>query len=256
MHLLTFVKIFHLVGLIMGLGGAILLDFTILTRGIIRPVSKFTIHQTELLSRIVSAGLVILWGTGAGLIWLNLADKPEYLTNQKLWAKMAIVMVLTLNGVVIHNRVLPFLKAQVGRRLFDDISIKQLALLTAIGTISFTSWVAPFVLGKASELNYVTPMATILFYYLAAVTIMWMSMFSVLSSLTTLQSVILRAAVKTLQPSEPWETMEAKNTQHVSMLRELSEVMQSALQQKPAQPQSTKGKARGSTKASEQSMAA
>jgi hypothetical protein len=234
MHLLTFVKIFHLLGLIMGLGGAILLDFTILTRGILRPVSKYTIHQTELLSRIVSVGLVVLWGTGIGQIWLNLADKPEYLTNQKLWAKIAIVMILTLNGAVIHDRVLPFLKTQVGRRLFDDIDTKHLALLTAIGTISFTSWVAPFILGKASELNYVTPMATILFYYFAAVTVMWMAMLSVLSSLTTLQSVALRAATKTLQPSEPWETMQVDNSQHTFVLRELAGVMQAALQQKPA----------------------
>jgi hypothetical protein len=233
MHLLTFVKIFHLMGLIMGLGGAVLLDITILTRGIIRPVSKYTIHQTEVLSRIVSLGLAALWATGIGLIWLNLADKPEYLTNQKLWAKIAIVVILTLNGVVIHNRVIPLLKQKLGQRLFDGVEISQMAVLTGIGAISFTSWITPFVLGKASELNYVTPMSTILVCYFAAVTAVWLGMFTMLSSLNSIQTAVLNFAAKTVQPSEVWETMEASNAQLATVLHDLAGTMQSALQPKP-----------------------
>lgn len=232
MHLLTFIKIFHLMGLIMGLGGAILLDFTILTRGIIRPVSRYTVHQTEVLSRIVSLGLAALWATGIALIWLNLADKPEYLTNQKLWAKIAIVIVLTINGIVIHNRVIPMLKQKIGQRLFDGVEINQIAVLTGIGAISFTSWVTPFILGKASELNYVTPMSTILLCFIAAVITVWLGMFTVLSSLSSIQSAILNFAAKTVQPSEVWETMEANNAELATVLHDLAGAMQGALQPK------------------------
>lgn len=52
MHLLTFIKLFYLLGLVMVFGGAVLLDGTIFTRGVIRPVSQYTIHQAEALSRI------------------------------------------------------------------------------------------------------------------------------------------------------------------------------------------------------------
>jgi hypothetical protein len=232
MHLLTIVKIFHLMGLIMGLGGAVLLDFTILTRGIIRPVSNYTIHQTEVLSRIVSLGLVTLWATGIGLIWLNLADKPEYLTNQKLWAKIAIVILLTINGVVIHNRVIPMLRQKIGQRLFDGVEINQIALLTGIGAISFTSWITPFILGKASELNYVTPMSTILLCFVGAVMTMWLGMFTVLTSLSSIQSTILNLAAKTVRPSEVWETMETNNTELATVLHDLAGAMQNALQPK------------------------
>jgi hypothetical protein len=232
MHLLTFVKIIHLMGLIMGLGGAVLLDFTILTRGIIRPVSKYTIHQTEVLSRIVSIGLAVLWVTGIGLIWLNLADKPEYLTNQKLWAKIAIVVLLTINGVVIHNRVIPMLKQKTGQRLFDNVEINYIALLTGIGAISLTSWITPFILGKASELNYVTPMSTILLCFLGALITVWLSMFTIITSLRSIQSVMLNLAAKTVKPSEAWETMETSNAELATVLHDLAGAMQSALQPK------------------------
>jgi hypothetical protein len=232
MTLLTFIKIFHLMGLIMGLGGAVLLDFTILTRGIIRPVSKYTIHQTEVLSRIVSLGLVVLWVSGIVLIWLNLAVKPEYLTNQKLWAKIAIVVLLTINGVVIHNRVIPMLKQKIGQRLFDGVEINQIALLTGIGAISFTSWVTPFILGKASELNYVTPMSTILLCFVGAAIAVWLGMFTLMSSLSSIQSAILNLAAKTVRPSEVWEAMEANNAELATVLHDLAGAMQSALQPK------------------------
>jgi hypothetical protein len=207
MHLLTFIKIFHLIGLIMGFGGAVLLDLTIFKHGVLRPISKYTIHQTELLSRFVTWGLIILWGTGVGLIALNMMDKPEYLTNQKLWAKIAIVVLLTINGVFVHNRVLPILRQKVGQRIFEMANKRETLLLTLVGSVSFVSWTTPFILGKASELNYVTPMWVIMSAYCGAVFAMWVMMFVTMSSVSKLQSFASNAAKATLQHSENWENM-------------------------------------------------
>ncbi len=207
MYLLTFVKLFHLIGLIMGLGGAVLLDMTVLTRGVIRPVSQFTVHQAHVLSRIVSLGLVILWVSGAALIWINLASKPDYLSNPKLWAKIAIVAVLTLNGVLIHHKVLPLLKQKFGKRLFEGSSRWQLLALTMIGSISVTSWMAPFILGKASELNYVTPMLTILSVYAVGIAIVWCVLFVAMSSISQIQSIMAKVAALTYQNSDDWENL-------------------------------------------------
>jgi hypothetical protein len=219
MFFLTFVKLFHLVGLIMGLGGAVLLDMTVFTRGVIRPVSHFTIHQAHILSRVVSLGLVLLWVSGALLIWINLADKPEYLTNQKLWAKIAIVAVLTLNGVLIHHKVLPLLQKRLGQRLFEGAGRTQIAALTLIGAISVTSWIAPFVLGKASELNYVTPMMTILAVYGAGIAVMWTGLFTVMSSITRIQMFFSNLAAKTYQNSDDWENADLPMTNVLRMAR-------------------------------------
>jgi hypothetical protein len=207
MHIITFIKIFHLFGLIMGFGGALLLDLTIFTRGILRPISAYAIHQTEVLSRVVTWGLVILWATGIALIWMNTLDKPEYITNQKLWAKVAIVILLTVNGVLIHHKILPYLKAGLGQRLFDGMKRTTLAGFTLAGSISFVSWVTPFILGKASELNYVTPMWEILAVYLAAVMLVWASMFALMSGLTWIQNAVRKIAAATVRPSDHWENL-------------------------------------------------
>ena len=213
MQLLTFIKIFHLLGLIMGFGGAVLLDLTIFKHGVLRPISRYTIHQAELLSRFVTWGLVILWGTGIGLIAINLMAKPEYLTNQKLWAKIAIVVVLTINGIFVHNRVLPVLKEKLGQRIFEMASRRDTLLLTLVGSVSFVSWTTPFILGKASELNYVTPMWMILAVYCAAVIVAWAIMFIIMSSVSKLQGFARKAASATLQQTANWEHMGAPNLQ-------------------------------------------
>ncbi len=208
MHIITFIKIFHLLGLVMGFGGALLLDMTIFSRGVIRPVSHFTVHQAEVLSRIVTWGLIVLWLTGIALIWMNTLDKPEYITNQKLWAKIAIVMLLTANGVLIHHTILPYLKANIGQRLFDGMKRPLLAAFTLAGSVSFVSWTTPFILGKASELNYVTPMWIILAAYAAAVLAVWAIMFTFMNGLTWIQNAARQAAAATVLPSDAWENLE------------------------------------------------
>ena len=215
LSLFTLLKITHLVGLIMGLGGAILADYTIFTRGVIRPVSPFTIYQTEFLSRVVSAGLTILWITGIALIWINLIDHPQYLTNQKLWAKIAIVLLLTFNGVFVHKYILPILRRSIGYRLFADMPSRYIVVLTLLGSISIVSWTVPFVLGKASELNYVTPIWKILGVYAICVLAVWFAMFVVMSSISRIQIVLHKMAAKTLQPNSKWEQTEWSGSKSV-----------------------------------------
>jgi len=232
MHLLTFIRIFHLLGLVMGFGGAVLLDGTIFMRGVIRPVSQYTIHQAEVLSRIVTWCLVLLWTTGIGLIWLNLLEKPEYLTNQKLWAKIIIVMILTLNGMFIHHKVMPLLKQRLGQRLFVSVSRVQIATLTLIGSISFVSWTTPFVLGKASELNYVTPMWLILAIYGAVVTAGWLGSFILMGSIAAIQRAFTRIAATTMQASENWENGEVDIAKPVRALHSTAQRMKPAFSRK------------------------
>jgi hypothetical protein len=213
MHILTIIKVIHLVAIVMGLGGAVLLDITIVARGVIRPVSQFTIHQVEVLSRFVSAGLVLLWVSGIGLIWVNYMSKQEYLTNQKLWAKIAIVLILTINGVVVHNKVLPFLKASLGRPLFSGVSQGYLAFLTFVGSVSFVSWSVPLILGVASELNYVTSMWIILLFYVTTVFGVWCIMYLVMSSIRKIQDIVRRTAALTLQNNDSWEFFDQDRVQ-------------------------------------------
>ncbi len=203
--LLTIIKVIHLCGLVLGFGGAVLADFTIFTRGVIRPVSQYTVYQTRLLSRIVSFGLIVLWVSGIGLIWINLQVHPEYLTNQKLWAKIAIVGILTLNGVLIHKNIMPILERSIGYRLFDEIPRRYLAALTLLGSVSIVSWTVPFVLGKATELNYVTPFWVIMSAYGICLISFWVVLYFLMASLSKVQKTIRKIALSTLQSSAQWE---------------------------------------------------
>jgi hypothetical protein len=205
LSLLTIIKVVHLCGLVLGFGGAVLADFTIFTRGVIRPVSAFTLYQTKLLSRIVTFGLVVLWVSGIALIWINLQSHPEYLTNQKLWAKIAIVGILTINGVLIHKKILPILKRSVGYRLFDEIPRRYLAALTFLGSVSIVSWTIPFVLGKATELNYITPFWVIMAAYGACLFSFWVVLYLFMASLSRVQKALRKLALSSLQPNEQWE---------------------------------------------------
>jgi hypothetical protein len=190
MQILTIIKIVHLLGLIMGLGGALLLDATILSRGIMRPISEYLLHQMKILSRIVSAGLAILWLSGFALIWMNWMIKPEYIENPKLWAKIAIVCVLTLNGALIHAKIMPYMQKRVGQRMFESEPNKHLLLFTLVASVSAISWFTPFILGKASELNFVVPASTILLAYIAAVLVTWGGMVVLTAGITMLLASI------------------------------------------------------------------
>ncbi len=205
MESISIMKLLHLAGLIMGLGGAVLADYTTWSRGVIRPVSAYTIYQMQFLSRIVLAGLVLLWVSGAGLIWLGTMNNPDYLTNEKLWAKLLIVVVLTINGVVVHRFVMPYLRDSIGRRLFENVGKVDIALLTMVGSLSFVSWMTPFVLAKATELNYVTPFRSILVVYLSIFAIAWLGSFALINGITLLQAMARSIAVKAYKPNKAWE---------------------------------------------------
>lgn len=188
MDILACAKVAHLLGLVMGLGGAMLADFTVLTRGVIRPVCAYTLHQMQLLSRIVALGLALLWASGIAIIAISVAANPDYLTNQKLWAKIVIVAVLTLNGVYIHARVLPALKGQQGRRLFDGTPDYAVALMALCGGVSAVSWFTPLLLAKATALNYVTPVQNILGVYAMLLMGAWLGAFAAASAIRLVQT--------------------------------------------------------------------
>jgi hypothetical protein len=188
MEILAIAKLAHLVGLVMGLGGAMLADYTTLTRGVLRPVSVYTIHQMHFLSRIVAVGLGLLWISGIAIIWLNTQANPDYVTNQKLWAKVIVVAVLTLNGFYIHKTILPSLQKSLGRRLFDGVAHREVAFMTLCGSFSFVSWTVPLVLAKATTLNYVTPVQNILTVYAALLLLVWFGMFALMSSIVRAQA--------------------------------------------------------------------
>lgn len=229
---LTIFRLVHLIGLIMGFGGALLADYMIFSRGVIRPIDNDTIFHTRLLSHIVSIGLCILWISGIALIMVKLQEQPDFMQNPKVWAKISVVMVLTINGILVHKLILPVMVNAVGRRLFDGVTTRQLACMTLLGSVSLVSWLLPFVLGKAAGLNYVTPMSVILAVYVVCMLAAWLGLFAFMNCIRDIQALAAKQAANPEMATKVWEPKIAAlrdgaviDTRHVAdNLRDLSHV--------------------------------
>ena len=165
MEIKTGLVIVHLIGLAIGVGGATLMDLLMLRFMIRGRITREHAEFVHFSSRLVAAALVILWASGLSFLAYYSLYSPDSLSNPKVYAKIAIVAVLTLNGVVIHRYVLPMIDSNVGRRLFDGISSRQKMWMLSAGAISATSWYVPLALGALREFNYVMPASHILLGY-------------------------------------------------------------------------------------------
>ncbi len=189
MSLLTTLKLIHLVGLMMGFGGAILADFLVLKRAILTPIQKQTIESVRHLSHVVLAGLAILWISGAGLVYVRYAANPDFLMNEKIWAKVTIVAILTINGFAVHNIALSYLQSRVGKQMFSPDVPRTMIGLTFVAAVSSVSWFVPFVLGTASEFNFTVPAVAILGVYAIMVVGAWCAFYGLAQLVSESDSV-------------------------------------------------------------------
>jgi hypothetical protein len=126
----------------------------------------FTEHDLahmESLQRSVVVALIFLWLTGAAIIGIDYLDKgTQYFMNPKLHAKVIIVVLLTYNGVLLHNLVLPALK-KAGSLLELGFSGRMLALFC--GSLSAVSWMYAAMLGVGRPLAWKYSLSELLMAY-------------------------------------------------------------------------------------------
>ena len=171
----TLLLILHLTALAVGLGAALLADWIAVTRILFGRLSARAAAQLQDLSMAVSVGLAMLWCSGAMLVWDNAIRAPATLGNEKLWAKLLIVTVLSLNAVVLHKLALPLVQARVGQALFERRQHGTRVLCALIAAVSFTSWVSALYLGAARELNGAVTMLDVLSFYVGGLFLVWLT---------------------------------------------------------------------------------
>jgi hypothetical protein len=123
------------------------------------------VESIEFISNIVVVGLAVIWVSGIMYLVYYMSYDPIKLGNQKIWAKISIVIMLTINGFFIHKTVLPTVRHQLGASLFQGIAYERRSMLLMFGTISAVSWYVPLSLGAAAFLNFVVPASVILSMY-------------------------------------------------------------------------------------------
>lgn len=160
-YIRTSLRLVHFSGVVLGLGGAVFLDL-MLSRYRRSTVSAELVAHVEWISRFIAAGLLLLWISGLGFLFLYQVTDPEKLLNPKIWAKVTIVSILTINGFAIHRFVIPFIRRQIGSPLLAQIKPATKNALIGCGVISIVSWSVPVILGAAPQLNFVVPCGVIL----------------------------------------------------------------------------------------------
>lgn len=163
----TIIKTAHLIALAVALGAALAIDALFLMRAVFRPITMATLDAARFLSRLVAWGLAGLWITGVPLAWYLAGIDPHFITNEKFWVKVFIVAVLSVNGLIIHEVVLPLVGRRVGRPLFEGLGFAQRLALAIAAGISLVSWLFPVLLATAPELNHRAGAHEILAFYYA-----------------------------------------------------------------------------------------
>ncbi len=147
----------HLVGLVLGLGTTLYLDggcvLSIAGKSWDRYRSFMSGALFDFATRYVIVGLVILWVTGCGFLVHYAVFSPEKLSNPKIYAKLALVCILTVNGYLLHHHVLKQVAGMSDCSHLLTSRIGRLCLLS--GAVSAAAWTGAFLLGALPVLNNV-----------------------------------------------------------------------------------------------------
>ena len=107
-----------------------------------RKLSQAEVRTLSILSRTVWYGLLALTVTGAGIF---LSDPAGYLASAKFLAKMTVMVILVLNGVILDRYVQTRL---LGKGFFtapQQAFARRVAFIC--GTVSVVSWISILALG-------------------------------------------------------------------------------------------------------------
>lgn len=152
MELIGIYTLAHLIGVIIGVGGAYVSDFLFMRSvrdGILSFKELIVLHWA---SRLVWVGLIILILSGLGIFSTN----PEhYLQADKFLAKQTIVFILFLNGLIFHKLHLPLFRRHAESHFPSSEEFMNLRKWILIsGVISMTSWTGALIIGAWRTMPY------------------------------------------------------------------------------------------------------
>jgi hypothetical protein len=167
----SLLRLMHFFGLVLGLGTATFLDLMLVRFMLRGRIRKQQLRIFTFGSHAVTVGLVLLWISGAGFLWMYSVVNPTALTNPKIWAKITIVWVLTINAVYLHLLVLPIFQRQAGKPLLAELSHRDRAMMVIGGVTSALSWYFPLAIAAQSWLNFSASVAQIVGSYAAVLSV-------------------------------------------------------------------------------------
>jgi hypothetical protein len=142
----------HLVACCVAIGLVFMSDLDMVKRLLTGDGATIDERHLSGLHKTLVRALLVLWLTGSGLVAVDVWTKgAEVLANPKLQSKFAIVMLLTMNGVLMHHTVLPLMK-RAGALMRLTFNERMLAIF--VGAVSGVSWFYAALLGVGRPLNW------------------------------------------------------------------------------------------------------
>jgi magnesium-transporting ATPase (P-type) len=166
----------HLIACCVAIGAILINDLGILVRLYHRQIDKRAANL-QYLKQTISAMLVLLWITGLMLVTHEAVNQGwnATLSNPKLQAKVFVVALLSLNGVLLHYRILPML-SKASSLLKLAAGQRTWAILA--GALSGVSWLYAAFLGVARPLAWKTPLMDLLLAYPLLILFVFFSMWA------------------------------------------------------------------------------
>lgn len=136
---------FHILGTAVGAGAAFTGDVTFLRAVRNKILTKDEVRVMTTTSRMVWVGLFILLLSGIGLV----LERPEiFLQSGKFWAKMTVIGVIVLNGLLFHFLHFSTMHKSTDKKFSSTLPlIQKRGWLVTSGALSVISWNFVIVLG-------------------------------------------------------------------------------------------------------------
>lgn len=135
----------HLLGVAVGAGSAFMSDAMFVSSVKDERFSPTELRFLRLGSRIVWLGIFMLVASGALLL---AGDYARYLASERFLAKMSVVAVIIVNGIVFHQRHIPLIMRHADHHFpSSDEFVRNRPFILASGAISMLSWISTIVLG-------------------------------------------------------------------------------------------------------------
>jgi hypothetical protein len=144
MDLQPLIVVAHIVGAAIGVGGAMATDSVFLRSIRNRHVSSEQFLLIRSVSDVVMIGLGLVALTGVALLLMN----TGLINEASFQAKMLVVVVLLVNGLLFHGLVLPFMAKHRDQWLSGEVlSLPRRWVFAVSGALSGVSWFAALILG-------------------------------------------------------------------------------------------------------------
>lgn len=141
----------HLLSLAGAIGSMLIAESLIFFRH--RELSRDSYETIHFASHTVAVSLLLLWISGVGLVIVGYLGDPSYIQNQKIWAKVSIVFLMSINGVYIQHALLPRLADLASGGKFVRTAAESARMRFAFAA-SLAGWLITPFYGAAKFLNH------------------------------------------------------------------------------------------------------